>query len=456
MKKEKELWVNKIPYLKISKEFFSGMEYYSINLWPIMANEIYTYYKNQDRKFSERLKLIVRFIFFIDNFKIEKNKGKILASYFMPRDDHHNLVKKALSSFSKKELFFLDAYEHKKKPLKNYKFYFPNLWLLLIIWKKFRKVNLKKLFGRYYYLFIARTYQRYKQISYFKKVIDKLEPTGYVAFCSSAFGEESIITLLCKKRGIPTFSLQHGLIVNYHKYSPQEILNENILADYTLLWGKITYDVQKKYINPDRLIIIGNPKYVKKKRQKKKKNLMKRGLILFPVTGNDKTKKELIGIIKEIVKKYPKMEFFISIHPFDNLEDYKKNIIGKNVYFVKRGENIDEFFEKIDFVILHNTTLAIEALNYSIPIFRYNDEAFVSLWKNDDIFGNLKELEGLIEKAKKPGVLNKWLKTYKRELKNNFYFHPKKRLPQIYYEKINKKIKYRKRNRKLSFYGSFL
>ena len=436
MKKEKELWVNKIPYLKKSKEFFSGMEYYSINLWPIMANEIYTYYKNQDREFSERLKLIVRFILFIDDFKIEESKGKILASYFMPRDDHHDLVKKALSGFSKKELFFLDAYEHKKKPIKNYKFYFPNLWLLFNIWNKFRKVNLKRLFGRYYYLFIARTYQRYKQVSYFKKVIDKLEPTGYVAFCSSSFGEESILTLLCQRKKIPTFTLQHGLIIEYPYYAPQALLNENIISDYPLIWGKTTYDIQKKYVNESSLIIAGNPKYKNMKQKKFKKNLMKNGLVLFPVTGYDQTKEKLIKIIKKIVSKYPEIRFYISVHPFDNLGDYKRNISGKNVNFIEKDAEIKDFFEKSDFVILHNTTLAMEVLDYSIPIFRYNDEFFVGLWKNDDCFRNLKELEGLIKKAKSEKTLKKWLKVYEKEFKNNFYFHPKKEVSQVYYEKI--------------------
>jgi len=105
--KEKDLWSEKIPFIKKLKDFYSKIEYKRINLWPIMANECYTYYKSQeDRGFKEILGLIIRFIFFKEDLKVEKAKGKILVSYFMNREDHHELVKKAISAFSEKEIFF--------------------------------------------------------------------------------------------------------------------------------------------------------------------------------------------------------------------------------------------------------------------------------------------------------------------------------------------------------------
>ena len=52
--KEKDLWSEKIPFIKKLKDFYSKIEYKRINLWPIIANECYTYYKSQeDRGFKE-------------------------------------------------------------------------------------------------------------------------------------------------------------------------------------------------------------------------------------------------------------------------------------------------------------------------------------------------------------------------------------------------------------------
>ena len=39
----------------------------------------------------------------------------MLVSYFMPRKDHHELVKMAVSKFPKKDLIWIDAFEYKQK-----------------------------------------------------------------------------------------------------------------------------------------------------------------------------------------------------------------------------------------------------------------------------------------------------------------------------------------------------
>ena len=111
-------WRDKIPFIKKLYTFYSKINYRGINLWPVMADDVYTYYQNQNRNFWERLRLIIRFIFFRENFRVEESRSKILASYFMSREDHYELMKKSISAFSKEELFFLDAYKHKKNPAK--------------------------------------------------------------------------------------------------------------------------------------------------------------------------------------------------------------------------------------------------------------------------------------------------------------------------------------------------
>ena len=138
------LWSDKIPYLKISKNFFKKINYKGINLWPIMAPEIYTYYKAPEKVWWMRPLMGLKNLFTLDKFPIEGGEKNIFASYIMARDDHRILVKNALSKFSKDELTILDACEYKKKksPLK-FSYRFPNLILLFKIWRKFKKANMK-------------------------------------------------------------------------------------------------------------------------------------------------------------------------------------------------------------------------------------------------------------------------------------------------------------------------
>lgn len=439
---KKNLWKEKIPYIKELEEFFSKISYKGINLWPIMANEVYTYYKNQDRGFFERALLITRYIFFKDNLKVERSNKKILASYFMRREDHHELTQKALDSFSKKELFFLDGYESKKKPFSSYSFYFPNIFLLFKIWRKFRKAKLERVLGRYYYLLLARTYQRHKQIGYFLEIVNKLSPQAYIAFCSAAFGEEAILTLLCKKRNIPTFTLQHS---PFHKssdpFSPAIIQNENAISDYHLIWGENSKNPLKGYLDLSNLIIVGNPKYKMNKIKRKQRFNPKKATVFFSVPGYDEGNIQLLKIVKEFIKNHPEVKFNISVHPMDDIKNYSNNLQFKNIKIISKEVLAQTLLEESDFIILYNTGVTVEALNYKIPIFRYAGKDFRDFWDYDDRFGNLKELEKLFSKIKNKKAYIKLINFYNKELKKTFYLHPKKETSNIYYEKIMKTIK---------------
>lgn len=440
--KDKNLWQEKIPYIKTLKEFFSKIEYQEINLWPIIANDVYTYYRNQDRKLLERLKLIIRFIFFRENLEIIKDKRKILASYFMQRSDHHELMKSVINAFPKEEIFFLDAYEHKNKPLKKYKFSIPNLILLFKIWLKFKRNNLKKILGKYYRLFITRTYQRYKQIDYFKKFINELKPKGYIAFCSSVSGEETILTLFCKKKNIPSFTLQHGLLSSssFRDFNPVIIQMENNVSDYLLLWGKSSYKLFQDYnIDKSKLLIVGNPKYIYSNNPPKK-FLPKEATVFFSVTSNEKSNEEMLSIINDFSLEHPEVKFNLKLHPFDKAEKYDKGISSNNLNFVDKNVSVGELLEKSDFIIVHNSSVTYEALFYKIPILRFKDKFFINFWNNPDTFSNLKELEKLFQGLKNKNILKRFMKFYDKELKGTFYFHPKKSVSRIYYEKIIEKI----------------
>src|SRR3972149_3127895 len=103
--KEKDFWSEKIPFIRKLKGFYSKKEYGGINLWPIMANDVYTYYRNQEARTKKEIFLeTVKNLFLLDKLKVNGKRARILATYFMARKDHHELFLKSISSFKREEL----------------------------------------------------------------------------------------------------------------------------------------------------------------------------------------------------------------------------------------------------------------------------------------------------------------------------------------------------------------
>jgi hypothetical protein len=100
-----------------------------------------------------------------------------------------------------------------------------------------------------------------------------------------------------------------------------------------------------------------------------------------------------------------------------------------------------EMLQKSDFIILHNTSVAMEALNYKIPIFRYFDEDLINLWNTEDKFSSLKEFEKLFEKMKNPKEHKKLIDFYEKEFQRNFFIPKNQNVQEHYYSIISNKIK---------------
>ena len=97
------------------------------------------------------------------------------------------------------------------------------------------------------------------------KLIDYINESNlsckqYVALNSSV-GIESFLSLYFKSKGIPTYSLQHGMYYEFKNTLPYDFINyENICADKLLAWGKYTSDQISTYATyKDQICIYGFP-----------------------------------------------------------------------------------------------------------------------------------------------------------------------------------------------------
>ena len=435
----KILWQNKIPFLKKSKKFFKKLEYKGINLWPVMAGEIYMFQNSPIENKFEKFLMIIKFLFTMDKFNINGGKNRILVSCPIAREDHHNLIIKSTEKFPPEQITFLDNYYwKKKKSITKYVFRLPDIILLFNLWRKFKKNDMKKVFNKHYLFFLTRTYFRYKQIESLERIYDKFKPKAHIAFCSQAFAEDTILTLIAKKNKKPTFTMEHGFISKSLNFSSIQIMNENMISDYLLVWGKRNYKIAEKYIDKNKLLMVGNPKY--RYNPKKTSNFNPKIVtFFFSVIGFESSNENIVKILNSFAKKHPKIQFNMSPHPFDSTKRYKQHINSKNIKF--SDENVIELLRKSDFIISHNSSVAYEALLYNVPILKFKDKFTYNTKDNFYYFKDEKELEKRFTKLKNREYLYNYQKKVNKLLKENFYFEKNKEPSQVYYEKISEIIK---------------
>lgn len=441
---KKDLWSEKIPFLKNLKEFFSGIEYKGINLWPLMASECYKYYVDPAEKGMKRYLMYFKFLFTKDRFRVKGDRNKILCSYLMPREDHHELFLKAISGFSPEEIAVIDEYNYKKStsPLK-FRFRLPDIILLNYLHNKFKKAGLKKTLGDKIGHIFLRTYFRCKQIEQIQKIYNKYKPRGYVAFCSSSFPEEAMFTLMCKKDKVPTFTLQHGFYFPSGKnFSSASVQGENVVSDYHLVWGKRSMDNIKEYLEgKSKAIIVGNPKY-SMHRSFKKDFSIKAITFFLSVPPHEKNNIEVVKILNIFAKENPDIKIKLKIHPFDEIKNYINHISQDSISFEDKNMPVSQLLEKSDVVITHYTTIELEALLYNNLIMRFQDKDSLHFWKGDeDKFKSIDEFKEKLKKFSKKEEFEKRNKFYMQELLDNFYFEDKKSVPEIYHREIIKRIK---------------
>lgn len=439
------------PVLKLKKAF-ENFEYCGINLWHSLAPEsyIYVFDKKSEGNLLIRIFKILRCLFFIDRLNIiNGGEGKILASFNLPRKDHHVLFNEILKGFNKNELMFIDNYflkikEYKKKLkikpiITRSLFNFPNLKLLYEIWKHFKKNSLEKIVGDRFLFFIAQTYFKCKQIKISKRIIEEYNPKAYISSMPS-LGDEAIFTQLFQKNEKPTFSLEHGLFIKETELQNLRFVNR--FADYLLLWGEESYNFVKRYIDKKKLIIVGNPKCDKIIISKNKKFNPKNATVFL--CGNvEEGNFKLIEIINRFSKKYPSILFKFKAHPLTPnkiLESYTKKLDKFGSKLKDKNEDSEESLKESDFVIIYDSTVYIEALKYQIPIFRFG-EAYSKISSVKDKFKSFYEFEKNFLDMFKTKNYKTRLKEYSKLYKKHSYQPRGCSIPEHYKKVINKRIK---------------
>lgn len=239
----------------------------------------------------------------------------------------------------------------------------------------------------------------FSKVVYAKTLIDHLEETKniktkcFIAF-NSSYLDDALLTQYFQKKGIPTYSLQHGVYTSYGDKTAVDIINyENITADFLLCWGKGTINTLiKEGLKKEKLLLAGNPKYQLPEKFQDPKWGSSKVIVFLARSVFQKGNKELLLLLQQ---DNSGNIYEVKLHPSLSYNDYK-SFECKNISIKKTpSETIQELFSKnkYSYAISYNSTVYYEALNYGIPCFRFKKYTIDLFEGLNDEFDSIAELK---------------------------------------------------------------
>jgi len=200
-----------------------------------------------------------------------------------------------------------------------------------------------------------------------------------ISFCDFNF-EENLLTQLFNLRGLKTATLQHG---QYRKLK-QGLETADVeaylgfISDYIFTWGpKTTEEFVKAGISKERILEVGAlKKFTDRKIFTNSCELKTFGIVLDGEIYSDSNIK-MIQMANKISKEYL-FRYYIRPHPMNKIKKYEK-YVEKKYYSGIIREN-SEYVKKVDFSLLHMTSVFVEMLSMNAPFFIFEDK------KTEDIF----------------------------------------------------------------------
>lgn len=293
-----------------------------------------------------------------------------------------------------------------KNPNSNHHSNFTNKFQNLIKNKKFHEIfsfndiNLWESFER---VFTQMTFSPY--ISFWLNLYDSLDvlfqnSKPKAVFLTYETGPIALAIInACKKNGIKTISMQHGIIAKNWKYYTVNPLETQSrfgfpIPDKMLLYGNFSKNILlENHFPQDRLEVFGNPEFFNLELKKKiltQSNLRKKygikhnqKIILFtPIVLEkeyDESEKKLdynLRIWEHLLQNFkndPNFHIFLKPHPGENHNSYEKilenvNCNNANIIF----DNILEIISISDIVITMFSSIIVDALSLDKYVLEIN------------------------------------------------------------------------------------
>ena len=265
----------------------------------------------------------------------------------------------------------------------------------------------------------------FQRLVFYKNTIDNLESQlsavnikSFVPFLSCTF-KDNLYCQFFRKRGIPSYGMQHGIHLSEYFYKnevPLDVINiENFQADYLLAWGTFMKEVFKTAaLDEERCLIAGNPKYFNNQKIQVQNQRFKKCIVCLARDIYEVENQQLLNIVSEL--KCNNIEIIIKLHPRSSEEKYQKAKQAHSLLFIDKTITIEESIATFqpDFAIVYNSTVYYDYYINNIIAFRFELNEKDIPFGMDDSFNSYEELIQLIKRisASKNDELNDSINTF--------------------------------------------
>jgi hypothetical protein len=197
---------------------------------------------------------------------------------------------------------------------------------------------------------------------------------GCVLTISSIVWMDNALNLVARANRIPSFTLQHGLILERDIFC-----HIPVSATQKLVWGKAVGEWYRQYGFPEsRVSVIGSPRFdiivnrewCGKERLCRMLNIDPANKIAVYATGTDK--ELIVPIVREGLETIPELFLIMLLHPSESalIAQYQQLVTGyANCKVVRFGHvNLYDALSGADFFLTHCSTAALEAMFFKLPV----------------------------------------------------------------------------------------
>ncbi|MBL7859881.1 MAG: hypothetical protein JNJ65_01885 [Cyclobacteriaceae bacterium] len=208
--------------------------------------------------------------------------------------------------------------------------------------------------------------------------------TSKIILMSDVHKVSRIMVLLAKSKQIYSFVVQHGATIGEEGYLP-------VIADKILVWGPASKAWFLSYGQPESKIeIVGCPRLdserFEKNQYKPIKTLQKALIVLSDIL----VEKKYLEVVRDALATHSDIEVTIKLHPGGAVDyTFIPETIFKNSgisFKVLRFENIKDLLRNTDFVFVTNSTVGMEAIIYSKPLFQYKSNELLDYTMDYEAF----------------------------------------------------------------------
>jgi hypothetical protein len=231
-----------------------------------------------------------------------------------------------------------------------------------------------------------------------------IEARKYVSF-SCVLGAEHLLTQYFRKRGIPTYNLQHGIAYRYNKNLQDRLEYRNIISDHHLAWGDYTRDeFIRSGFAPGSVYTAGYPRPLTS--LPVQAPVSQHCVVFLSRSYFDTANFECLDVLLAYTQHSTrKIHFHLKLHPSLHTPDYQQWVDDHHtagfIDLLPGGSTLQEVLHatKAGFCVIVNSSAYYESYVNGVVALRYNCIDFdLEHAVADDLFSNSAQFETRVQR----------------------------------------------------------